>query len=95
MKLTEAEKARHPSIHYTGSVRGMKKLGYWGKNDRCVRCGQFIYNLSIAIGGYRRTWQHRQNRTPGINAKYFTATSAEIDIVAFIAGEKAFAGTLA
>lgn len=28
MKLTEAEKARHPSIHCTGSVRGMKKLGY-------------------------------------------------------------------
>lgn len=52
MKLTEAEKARHPSIHYTGSVRGMKKIGYWGKNDRCVRCGQFIYNLSIAIGGH-------------------------------------------
>lgn len=25
MKLTEAEKACHPSIHYTGSVRGMKK----------------------------------------------------------------------
>lgn len=49
-KLTEWEKARHPSIHYTGSVRGMKKLGYWGKRDRCVRCGQYIYNLSILIG---------------------------------------------
>lgn len=47
-KLTEKEKARHPSIHYTGSVRGMKKRG-WGKNDRCVRCGQYIYNLSITI----------------------------------------------
>lgn len=48
-RLTEAEKACHPSIHYTGSVRGMKKLGFWGKNDRCVRCGQYIYNLSIFL----------------------------------------------
>lgn len=55
-RLTEAEKERHPSIHCTRSVRGMKKLGYWGKHDRIVRCGQFIYNLSITIGGYRRTW---------------------------------------
>ena len=42
MKLTENEKARHPSIHYTGSVRGMKKQGFWDKNYRCVRCGQYI-----------------------------------------------------
>lgn len=53
MKLTEKEKARHPSIHYTGSVRGMKKLGFWKKGDRCVRCGQYIYNLSQTIGTYR------------------------------------------
>ena len=46
-KLSEFEKSIHPSIHYTGSVRGMKKLGYWGKYDRCVRCGSYIYNLSI------------------------------------------------
>lgn len=49
-KLTEAEKAWHPSIHHTGSVRGMKKQGFGGRNDRCVRCGQYIYNLSIVIG---------------------------------------------
>lgn len=49
-KLTKAEQARHPSIHCTGSVLGMKKLGYWGKNDICVRCGNYIYNLS------RTTW---------------------------------------
>ena len=49
MKLTEAEKARHPYIHYTGSIRGMKKLGFWKNVDRCVRCGQYIYNLSITI----------------------------------------------
>ena len=48
-KLTELEKARHPSIHQTGSVRGMKKLRYWGKKDICVRCGQYIYNLSITL----------------------------------------------
>lgn len=54
VKLSAAERDRHPSIHYTGSVRGMKKLGFWGKNDRCVRCGQWIYNLSITIGGRER-----------------------------------------
>lgn len=53
MKLTKAEQARHPSIHYTGSVRGMKKLGFWGKHDKCVRYGQYIYNLSVSIGGRR------------------------------------------
>ena len=30
MKLTEAEKARHPSIHCTGSVRGINKHCGWG-----------------------------------------------------------------
>ena len=47
-KLTQNEKNKHPSIHYTGSVRGMKKLS-WKKDDVCVRCGQYIYNLSITI----------------------------------------------
>lgn len=58
IRLTEAQKAQHPSIHCTGSVRGMKKLSIWGKNYRCVRCGQYIYNLSIYIGSYRacRRW---------------------------------------
>lgn len=50
MRLTEYDKARHPSIHHTGSVRGMKKLGFWKKHHRCVRCGQYIYNLDIWIG---------------------------------------------
>lgn len=57
MRLTEGEKASHPSIHCSGSVRGMKNLGYWGKRDRCVRCGQYIYNLSIRIGGHRRIYE--------------------------------------
>lgn len=29
----------------------MKKLGLWGEHDIIVRCGQYIYNLSIFIGG--------------------------------------------
>lgn len=27
-KLTEREKNMYPSIHHTGSVRGMKELGF-------------------------------------------------------------------
>ena len=54
-RLSANERACHPSIHYTGSVRGMKRLGLWGKHDRCVRCGQYIYNVSVCIGG-RRLW---------------------------------------
>ena len=57
MKLSEQEKARHPSIHYTGSVRGMKKQGFWDKNDRCVRCGQYIYNMSQYIGQRPVVWR--------------------------------------
>ena len=40
-------------IHYTGSVKGMKKLGYWKKHDRCVRQGQYIYNLDSKYDGYK------------------------------------------
>jgi hypothetical protein len=46
-KLSSYEKYIHPSIHYTGSVRDMKKLGYWGKCDKCVRCESYIYNVSL------------------------------------------------
>lgn len=35
----------HPNIDKTGSVRGMKQLGYWGKKDRVARCFGFIYNI--------------------------------------------------
>lgn len=56
-RLTEKEKARHPSIHHTGSVRGMKKQGFWSKNDRCVRCGQYIYNISQYIGQRPIVWR--------------------------------------
>ncbi len=41
----------HPSIHETGSVRGMKANGYWGKNDRTVRTHGFIYNIDHFIPG--------------------------------------------
>lgn len=37
----------HPNISRTGSVRGMKSRGYWGKNDRTVRSHGFIYNIDI------------------------------------------------
>ena len=40
---------KHPSIHCSGSVRGMKKLGFWGENDEIVKCGNYYYNLSIDL----------------------------------------------
>ena len=35
----------HPNIDASGSIRGMKDRGYWGKKDRCVRTHGFIYNI--------------------------------------------------
>lgn len=35
----------HPNIDASGSVKGMKNLGYWGKEDRTVRSHGFIYNI--------------------------------------------------
>lgn len=35
----------HPNIDISGSVEGMKNLGYWGKEDRTVRNHGFIYNI--------------------------------------------------
>ena len=35
----------HANIHSTGSVTGMKNLGYWGKKDRTVRSHGWIYNI--------------------------------------------------
>lgn len=31
------------SIHITGSIRGMVKLGFWDKNSDKVRHGNWIY----------------------------------------------------
>lgn len=39
----------HPSIHASGSVHGMKKLGYWDKSDRTVQSHGFIYNIDTLI----------------------------------------------
>jgi hypothetical protein len=36
----------HPNISASGSVRGMKSLGYWDKQDETVRSHGFIYNIS-------------------------------------------------
>lgn len=37
----------HPNISATGSVKGIKAQGYWGKDDKTVKAGSFIYNKSI------------------------------------------------
>lgn len=39
-----------PSIHRTGSVRGMVKLGYWSKDGDKVRKGNWIYLQPIKNG---------------------------------------------
>lgn len=39
----------HPNISDTGSIRGMKNLGYWGKKDRCVRSSGYIYNIDMLV----------------------------------------------
>jgi hypothetical protein len=39
----------HPNISATGSVRGMKARGFWGKHDRCVRSGSWVYNVSRCL----------------------------------------------
>ncbi len=39
----------HANIDASGSIRGMKKLGYWGKDDRTVKCNGTIYNVSSYV----------------------------------------------
>lgn len=39
----------HPNISATGSVRGMKNLGYWNKDDRTVRSHGWIYNIDHCV----------------------------------------------
>ena len=46
-KYGEYNLDHHPSIHVSGSIRGMKKRGFWRKTDIIVRCGSYYYNLSI------------------------------------------------
>lgn len=35
----------HCSIDSSGSVQGMKNLGYWKKNDRTIKCNGFYYDI--------------------------------------------------
>ena len=39
----------HPNIDASGSIRGMKSVGYWGRDDRTVRSHGFIYNIDIYV----------------------------------------------
>lgn len=39
----------HANIHRSGSVRGMKKLGYWRRNDRVVRSHGWQYNIDTLV----------------------------------------------
>lgn len=39
----------HANIDSSGSIRGMKQRGYWGKNDRCVRTAGCIYNIDTLV----------------------------------------------
>jgi hypothetical protein len=39
----------HPNISVTGSVRGMRALGYWPKNERVVRSHGWQYNIDRCI----------------------------------------------
>lgn len=39
----------HPNIDKSGSVDGMKNLGYWDKNDKTLKQGDYIYNLSHVV----------------------------------------------
>ena len=39
----------HANISASGSVRGMKNLGYWQQKDRCVRSHGFIYNIDTYV----------------------------------------------
>lgn len=52
----------HPNISATGSVSGMKKLGYWDKKDRVVKSNGFAYNIdhisfSWDKGSYMRQFE--------------------------------------
>lgn len=36
----------HPNISSTSSVASMKKMGYWGKDDKIVESHGYMYNIS-------------------------------------------------
>lgn len=37
----------HPNIDKSGSVKGMKNRGYWGRGDRTVQSHGFIHNVDV------------------------------------------------
>lgn len=39
----------HPNIMRSGSARGMKALGYWGKKDKVIESHRFKYNISQLV----------------------------------------------
>lgn len=39
----------HSNIDVSGSVRGMRSRGYWGKDDRVVRCRGFHHNIDSVV----------------------------------------------
>ena len=39
----------HPNIDSSGSVKGMKKLGYWKKDARIARAHGTIYNIDSLV----------------------------------------------
>lgn len=39
----------HANIDASGSVRGMKNLGYWQKNARTIRSHGYIYNIDSLV----------------------------------------------
>lgn len=39
----------HANIDFSGSVSGMKALGYWRKKDRTVRSHGWIYNIDSFV----------------------------------------------
>jgi len=46
---TGTEISVHANIDTSGSVRGMKNLGYWKRKDRTVRSHGFVYNVDIFV----------------------------------------------
>ena len=39
----------HPNINISGSVKGMKERGYWGKNDKTLQAHGRTYNISYIV----------------------------------------------
>jgi len=43
------EHSCHANIDASGSVRGMRRLGYWREDDRVVRGNGAIYNIDSLV----------------------------------------------